>query len=147
MMLTRYLLSFAILLPLAIPAPARNVSLADDRADVVAIEKYIRTELYFGRNKPSGGTVSVEEWRRFVDEFVTPRFPDGLTILEANGQWRGKDGIIAREQSMVVVLLYSRKDRKAANAKIEEIRAEYKKRFEQESVLRLDFRTSVRVTF
>lgn len=110
-------------------------------------EKFIRTELYFGRNIPTGGTVSESDWQKFVDEVVTPRFPDGLTVLDADGQWRGKDGSIAREESKVIVLLYPRKQRKAMNAKIEEIRSEYKKRFAQEAVMRIDVTKSVEVTF
>ena len=82
-----------------------------------------------------------------MDEVVTPKFPDGLTILDADGQWRGNDGAIAREQSKVIVLLYPRKLRKAMNLKIEEIRAEYKKRFAQESVMRIDITKSVDVSF
>ena len=118
-----------------------NVTLGDSR------EKFIRTELYFGRNIPTGGTVSEADWQKFVDEIVTPRFPDGLTVLDADGQWRGKDGSIAREESKVIILLYPRKDRKVMNAKIEEIRAEYKKRFAQEAVMRIDVTRSVEVSF
>jgi Protein of unknown function (DUF3574) len=110
-------------------------------------EKFIRTELYFGRSIPTGGTVSELDWQKFVDEVVTPRFPDGLTVLDADGQWRGKDGLIAREESKVIVLLYPRKRRKAMNTKIEEIRTEYKKRFAQEAVMRIDVTKSVEVTF
>ena len=110
-------------------------------------EKFIRTEIYFGRNIPSGGSVNDNDWQKFVDEFVTPRFPDGLTILDADGQWKGKDGLIAREQSKVIVLLYPRKMRKAMNTKIEEIRSEYKTRFAQESVTRIDITKSVEVSF
>ena len=112
-----------------------------------SLEKFIRTELYFGRNIPSGGTVSESDWQKFVDEIVTPRFPDGLTMIDADGQWRSKDGSIAREESKVIVLLYPRKQRKAMNTKIEEIRAEYKKRFSQESVMRIDVTRSIQVTF
>ena len=82
-----------------------------------------------------------------MDEIVTPRFPEGLTILGAMGQWRGKDGSIAREETKVLVLLYSRKVRRAVNPKIEEIRSEYKKRFRQESVMRIDITKSVSVSF
>ena len=121
----------------ALSVPVRSFAIA---------EKFIRTELYFGRNRPTG-TVTDAEWQSFVDEFVTPRFPDGLTILDADGQWRGKDGSIAREQSKVIVLLYPRKLRRSMNAKIEEIRAEYKKRFAQESVMRIDITKSVEVSF
>ena len=109
--------------------------------------KYIRTELYFGRNISTGGTVSESDWQKFVDDVVTPRFADGLSILDADGQWRSKDGSIAREESKVIVLLYPRKQRKAANVKIEGIRAEYKRRFKQESVMRIDVTKSVEVTF
>lgn len=110
-------------------------------------EKFIRTELYFGRNIPSGGTVSESDWQKFVDDVLTSRFPDGLTVLDADGQWRGKDGSIAREESKVIVLLYPRKLRKAMNVKIEEVRAEYKRRFAQEAVMRIDITGSVEVTF
>ena len=127
---------------LASQTPALSVPV---RSSAIA-EKFIRTELYFGRNRPNG-TVTDAEWQSFVDEFVTPRFPDGLTILDADGQWRGKDGSIAREQSKVIVLLYPRKLRRSMNAKIEEIRAEYKKRFAQESVMRIDITKSVEVSF
>ena len=109
--------------------------------------KFIRTELYFGRSIPTGGIVSELDWQKFVDEVVTPRFPDGLTVLDADGQWRGKDGSIAREESKVIVLLYPRKQRKMMNTRIEEIRFEYKKRFAQEAVMRIDVTKSVEVTF
>lgn len=126
-------------------APQRSVNEGKYLAPIS--EKFIRTELYFGRNKPTGGTVSDADWQRFVDEFVTPSFPDGLTILDADGQWKGKDGSIAREKSKVIILLYPRKVRKTMNAKIEEIRSEYKKRFAQEAVMRIDITKSVEVTF
>jgi hypothetical protein len=113
----------------------------------ITTEKFIRTELYFGRNIPTGETVSEADWQKFVDEVVTPRFPDGLTVLDADGQWRGKDGSIAREESKVIVLLYPRKQRKEMNAKIEEIRGEYKRRFAQEAVMRIDITKSVDVSF
>ena len=113
----------------------------------IRTEKFMRTELYFGRNIPTGGSVSETEWQTFLDEVVTPRFPGGLTVLDADGQWRGNDGSISREESKVIVLLYPRKQRKEANVKIEEIRAEYKKRFTQEAVMRIDITRSVEVTF
>ena len=113
----------------------------------VIAEKFVRTELYFGMNRPKGGTVSETDWQTFVDEFVTLRFPNGLTVLDADGQWRGKNGAISKENSKVMVLLYPRKQRKAAHTRIEEIRKEYKKRFDQESVMRIDITKSVTVNF
>lgn len=129
---------------LALPSvPARHAS---DLNSSLA-EKFIRTELFFGLSKRNGSLVSESDWQRFVDEFVTPRFPGGLTILEADGQWRSEDAKVVREQSKVIVLLYKRKERKAANTKIEEIRSEYMKRFDQEAVMRVDITRAVSVTF
>jgi hypothetical protein len=144
----RYLTIVLLLSTLASSGLATQTGTVSERSlSFPVAEKFIRTELYFGRNKPTGGTVSDADWQAFIDEFVTPRFPDGLTVLDADGQWKGKDGSIAREESKVIVLLYPRKLRKAMNTKIEEIRSEYKKRFAQEAVMRIDIMKSVVVTF
>ena len=78
----------------------------------------------------------------FLNNNITPRFPDGLTQLTGLGQFRGSNGRIVRERSFVVVLLYSLQ---AANTsqRIETIRNEYKREFRQESVLRVDSRDRV----
>ena len=128
----------------ALPSvPARHAS----DLNCSLAEQFIRTALFFGLSKRNGSLVSESDWQRFVDEFVTPRFPGGLTILEADGQWRAKDAKVVMEQSKVIVLLYKRKERKAANTKIEEIRSEYMKRFDQEAVMRVDITRAVSVTF
>jgi hypothetical protein len=56
---------------------------------------FARTELFFGTAKP-GGAVTEEEFRTFLDEVVTPLFPDGLTVVKADGQFRGADGVASR---------------------------------------------------
>jgi Protein of unknown function (DUF3574) len=109
--------------------------------------KFYRTELYFGRSKPDGGVVSDPEWEKFLSEVVTPRFPDGFTILKGTGQYREKSGKITTEPSQVLVFLYIKAARKESRRKIDEIRAAYVKEFNQESVLRLDFKSSVEVSF
>jgi hypothetical protein len=110
-------------------------------------EMYYRTELYLGMSIPNGGAVSGEDWEKFLAEVVTPEFPDGFTILAGRGQYREASGTIAKEPSHVLVFLYVRSERKSAGAKIENIRREYKKRFSQESVLRVDITKSVLVSF
>ena len=104
------------------------------------LELWNRTELYFGSGKADGSSVSEKQFRMFVDKEVTPRFPDGLTLLTGFGQYRGSSGKIVKEQSFVLVLLYQGKD---ANAKLEKIRTAYKNAFKQESVLRVDDTTRV----
>jgi hypothetical protein len=100
-------------------------------------EPWKRTELYFGASKPGGGEVSDAEFTAFSDKVITPAFPDGFTELTGRGQWRGSDGVITREKSRVIVVVYPFGDRDA-NREIEEIRTAYKTAFAQESVLRAD---------
>ena len=64
---------------------------------------------------------------------VTPRFPAGLTILEATGQWQGRDKRINRESSRVVEIIHD--ESRNASRRIAEIASEYKMRYRQESVL------------
>ncbi len=139
-------LTFLFLVYLSEPCFAQNV--ATTRAVPVAkAKKFLRTELYFGRSKPDGKNVSDDDWNRFLAEIVTPRFPDGFTVLAARGQYREKSGKIVTEPSEVLVFLYSRRMRTGSHIKIEEIRRAYVKQFNQESVLRMDLPKSVSVFF
>jgi hypothetical protein len=95
-----------------------------------------RLELLFGAGRKDGGEVSDQEWRAFLDGEVTPRFPDGLTVLGGYGQWKNSAGAIAKEPSRVLVIWH--KPDADSNLRIEGVRAAYKARFGQESVMRVD---------
>jgi hypothetical protein len=86
--------------------------------------------------------VTDDEFRAFLDEIITPRFPNGLTVLSGSGQFRGSSGIIMREGAIYVILLYPAGP-KQNRVYIEEIRESYKKTFAQESVLRVDSESCV----
>jgi hypothetical protein len=108
---------------------------------------FARTELFFGTAKAEGEPVTDEEFKAFVDTVVTPQFPDGLTLLEADGQFRNAAGVIIKEKSFVLILLYPVEDFREASKRINAIRNEYKDQFQQESVLRADDPFAVRVSF
>lgn len=91
--------------------------------------------LYFGTAKPGGGEVSAQEWAQFLERTVTPRFPQGLSVWPAAGQWRGDDGTIVREASQVLNLLHAG-DARSEQA-VQEIVGAYKTQFRQEAVLRV----------
>ena len=101
-----------------------------------------RTELFFGLSKP-GGEISEVQWQAFVDDTITPRFPDGLTILDGAGQWKDSSGQISHERSKILLILHERDP--GTLEKLDEIRAIYKQRFNQESVIRES--GDVRVSF
>ncbi len=109
---------------------------ADARAPACARGQLaMRTEwLYFGTATPQGA-VSAEARRGFVDEVVTPRFPDGLTTWPASGQWKSASGATVPEASWVLNVVH-RPD-PASETAIAEIVDAYKQRFRQESVLRV----------
>jgi Protein of unknown function (DUF3574) len=117
-----------------------------EQIDVDA-ENFIRTELFFGRNKPDGTEVSAEEFNDFLNVTITPEFPDGLTVLDGIGQFRDASGNTIREKAKVLILLYPSNTKKQSSRKIERIRTAYKNRFEQQSVLRVDDVLPVRVSF
>jgi hypothetical protein len=93
---------------------------------------YVRTTLYFGLTRPAG-TVSEPEWQGFLQGEVTSRFPNGFTVLEADGQWRRADGTVGRERTKILVVVHD--GRPAAYSALIAIVTDYKKKFEQESVL------------
>ena len=68
-------------------------------------ERWVEYRLYMGRGGPSGEVVVDSQWDAFLAEAVTSRFPDGLTVLNGKGQWRGSDDVIQKESSKVLIIL------------------------------------------
>ena len=110
----------------AAQAPAADVQCPSTSA------AQLRTTLYFGLARPRG-SVSELEWQIFLRDEVTARFPEGLTVWEAEGQWRRPDGIIDHERSKVLLLVHP--DTATARAAVQTVIARYRQRFDQESVL------------
>ena len=103
-----------------------------------------RTDLYFGLSRADGAAVTDEQFRAFLAEVVTPRFPAGLTVLAGDGQWRDeRTGRVTREPCRVLILLHE--PTATDDAAVEQIRAAYKRQFGQQSVLRAD--SAERVSF
>jgi hypothetical protein len=90
--------------------------------------------LSFGRDIPTGGTVSDSAWYLFLDQVVTPRFPDGFGTVRTQGQWRYADGRIQREDGFQLELYHA--PGAVPDSTIEAIAREYIRRFNQEAVAR-----------
>jgi hypothetical protein len=97
---------------------------------------FMRTELVFGMSRSSGPDITETEFQGFVDDQITPRFPEGLTVLSGNGQFKDASGTIVQEKAKLLVLLYPLT--KQSIKLVEDVRAEYKAIFQQQSVLRID---------
>jgi hypothetical protein len=92
-------------------------------------------ELIFGRGiRARGLGVSDNDWMLFVDDEITPRFPDGLTVFEAAGQWRDRtSNKIFRERSRIALIILPGDAQDLA--RLNEITDAYKRRFRQQSVV------------
>ena len=74
------------------------------------------------------------DWSRFVDREIVSRFPNGLTMFNAAGQWRDEaTNKIVRERSKVVQIVLPGQVEDIA--RLNEIVAAYKRRFKQHSVV------------
>ncbi len=96
------------------------------------------SRLYFGQATPVG-TVTSAQWRAFVAQSVTPRFPAGFTELQAQGHWRDDRGTVVEEETRIVEIAHDGASLSRENVRA--VAAEYKKHFAQQSVLVTQFRS------
>jgi hypothetical protein len=93
----------------------------------------LEIDLLFGRNIGMELGVSEANWSEFVASEITPRFPQGLTIDDALGQWRDPDrNTVVQEPSKDVQIIVPADAE--VKEKIDAIVAAYKQRFQQQSV-------------
>lgn len=92
----------------------------------------LRTAQLFLSARPPA-KISDSDIRRFVDAEVTPRFPDGVTVVDGGGQWRGAENRLIREAAKVVLIVLPERGDPAG--KVDAVRAAYKSRFKQDSVV------------
>jgi hypothetical protein len=134
----RVLKAFAVAVVLAGLAPAGPAAAQDVPAThgltcPLPATAMMRAELLFGRNIGGHPGVSEQAFARFVTTEITPRFPAGVTVIDAAGQWRDSaTGRIVRERSKLVVLMTG--DEPESRERIAAIAQAYKTRFRQQSV-------------
>lgn len=103
------------------------------RAPLPVTRTMTRSEVYFGLSRPDGTLVSADAFGTFVAAEIAPRFPDGFTILNAQGHWREADGDLVTEESRLLILFTTTPAQARA---IDEICHAYRDQFGQEAVLR-----------
>jgi len=125
--------------PVAEPAP--SAQLHGDAARPAEAGGWVRSELYFGVGEESGPSareqtdvISETQWRAFLDKEVTPRFPDGLTVFDAYGQWLFR-GAPEPNRLRTKVLVILHEDSPQRRNDIEAIRLAWKQATKHQSVL------------
>ncbi|RZA34837.1 MAG: DUF3574 domain-containing protein [Lysobacteraceae bacterium] len=127
--------------PVAAGTRGVTADMQGDAARPALAQGWVRSELYFGVGKetgpadrPQAESISEAQWRAFLDKEVTPRFPDGLTVFDAYGQWLFRG---AKEPNRLgtKVLVILHEDTPARTADIEAIRLAWKQATKHQSVL------------
>ncbi len=124
------------------PSPASASStaptLTTDPAHPGHTAGWVDTQLYFGlgpADHPEQG-ITEARWREFLDREVTPRFPDGLSVLDVYGQWLSK-GKTTPERLRSKLLIIDYPDTPQNRDKIDAIRSAWKTITGDQSVLRV----------
>lgn len=91
-----------------------------------------RAQILFGRNIGEQLGVSDADFTRFLDQEVSPRFPDGLTVVDAEGRWREGSDSVREPSKLVIIVLPGHSDDRA---KIGQIARAYATQFQQQAVL------------
>ncbi len=120
------------------PSVVTAPTLQGDAAHPGQTKGWVDTKLYFGLGPvehPEKG-VSEVDWRGFLDREVTPRFPDGLSVLDVYGQWQGKNQT-APERLRSKILIIDYPDTAENRSKIEAIRLAWKLKTGDQSVMRV----------
>lgn len=124
--MVRIAIALLALMTLVPPAGAQVACRADQKSSAVV-------EMMFGRKIGERIAVTNGAWARFVDREITPRFPDGLSVVDAAGQWMDTDKKrVVREPSKIVTIVL--RDAEKGQAEIDAIAQAYKKQFKQQSV-------------
>ena len=91
--------AFALLIMIT-PVLAQGIACSDPQRPMLEID------LMFGRNIGGEVGVSEEQWTDFVASEISPRFPQGLSVDDALGQWRDREtNAIVKEPSKDVQII------------------------------------------
>ncbi|GBQ28571.1 DUF3574 domain-containing protein [Gluconacetobacter sacchari] len=94
----------------------------------------IEISLLFGLSRPDGRPITDAEWHDFLSRAVTPRFPDGLSVFQASGQWRDRTSLRITSEPSRIVWIAADARAPGLAARLDAVRAQYRRDFQQQSV-------------
>lgn len=128
----------AMVLSAGCAAPATTAAVAPAVSGAMVCpgdaQAMVSESLYFGTSKPKG-VVTAEDWQAFLNEVVTPKFPQGLSVWRAAGQWKSDAGPVISEASYVLNIVHA--GTSPEDQALSDVVSNYKVRFQQEAVLRV----------
>jgi len=115
--------------------PKAAAAMQGDAARPAAAANWQRAELYFGLGRAGAddAPAHAQRWQQFLDDEVTPRFPDGFSVLDVYGQWQRREPkSIERLNAKLLVILFQGPQHRAD---LDALRAAWKQRTGDQSVL------------
>lgn len=132
--LTSAITAIALSAGCAAPAPTATPTVASPMTCPADAQAMVSESLYFGTSKPKG-VVSTADWQTFLSEVVTPKFPQGLSVWQASGQWKSDTGPVISEASYVLNIVHA--GTSPEDQALADVVSSYKVKFQQEAVLRV----------
>ena len=119
--------------PAALLLAALMAGCAPQACLLPAQQSMMEIDLYFGRAIAGHAPVSEAEWARFAGQEVAANFPDGFTVIDANGQWlNAATHHAAREATKLVQIVTPGSP--DLGRRVQAVIDAYKARFKQDSV-------------
>jgi hypothetical protein len=100
---------------------------------------FTETRLFMGQDIGGAATVSEADWHAFLKAEVIPRFPDGFTVLDGAGYWKGCKKLDTQgvcERSKLLLIQYAPSE--PVNEKMLNVMDAYIAKFQQQAVMRSD---------
>ncbi|MBS1076819.1 DUF3574 domain-containing protein [Gluconobacter kondonii] len=94
----------------------------------------LQIRLAFGLTRPDGSVIERQDWQQFVDSEITPRFPAGFTVIDAQGQWYDAAGHKVIQEGSRIVWIVAPSTNRSLQAHLRAICQIYQKRFKQQAV-------------
>jgi hypothetical protein len=88
-------------------------------------------ELFFGRDMPNGRQVSDAAWDAFAAGVISPAFPNGFTVYDAQGEWRNPNSSRVVQEKTKVLQIALTQDHAG---QLQAIMQLYREKFSQISV-------------
>lgn len=90
------------------------------------------SRIYCGLSKPDGSQITAEMLDSFVNSTLATQFPDGFSVLHADGGWRDMaTGQTIREPSAIFEVAHGSQDAERVRA----VALAYKAAFDQQAVM------------
>ncbi len=93
----------------------------------------VKAQLFFGRDIEGRAPVSDAEWDAFATDVLSKNFPDGFTVMDAQGAWRDQVSQKTISEPSKVVIVATPGSRNFEQ-RLDAVAQAYKEKFQQQSV-------------